>query len=123
VSGVPVKVTLADKLERIARRWDPKIVAELNGQQVKLVKLEGAFLWHHHEREDELFLVISGRLRIEFRDGDVELGPGELVVVPRGVEHRPVAEGEVHVLLFEPASTLNTGDVRNERTVEAPERI
>ncbi|HEX9800901.1 MAG TPA: cupin domain-containing protein [Thermoanaerobaculia bacterium] len=120
---MPVKVTLADKLERIARRWDPKIVAELNGQQVKLVKLEGAFLWHHHEREDELFLVISGRLRIEFRDGDVELGPGELVVVPRGVEHRPVAEGEVHVLLFEPASTLNTGDVRNERTVEAPERI
>ena len=123
MSGVPVKVTLADKLERIARRWDPKIVAELNGQHVKLVKLEGAFLWHHHEREDELFLVISGRLRIEFRDGDVELGPGELVVVPRGVEHRPVAEGEVHVLLFEPASTLNTGDVRNERTVEAPERI
>ena len=123
MSGVPPKVTLADKVARIVKPWDPKIVAELNGQHVKLVKLEGAFLWHHHEREDELFLVISGTLRIEFRDGDVELAPGELVVVPRGVEHRPVAEGEVHVLLFEPASTLNTGNVRDERTVEAPERI
>jgi mannose-6-phosphate isomerase-like protein (cupin superfamily) len=114
---------LAEKLARIARPWEPKIVAELNGQHVKLVKLDGEFVWHRHEREDELFLVLSGALRIELRDGKVELGPGELVVVPRGVEHRPVAAGEVHVLLFEPASTLNTGDVRNERTVDSPERI
>lgn len=117
------RIDLAEKLSRIDEHWSPRIVAELNGQHVKLVKLEGEFVWHSHAEEDELFLVLSGQLRIELRDGAVVLGPGQMVVVPRGIEHRPVAEGEVHVLLFEPAGTLNTGNVRNERTVEAPERI
>lgn len=117
------RIDLVEKLSRIDERWSPRIVAELNGQHVKLVKLEGEFVWHSHAEEDELFLVLSGQLRIELRDGAVVLGPGQMVVVPRGIEHRPVAEGEVHVLLFEPAGTLNTGNVRNERTVEAPERI
>lgn len=117
------RIDLAEKLSRIDERWSPRIVAELNGQHVKLVKLEGEFVWHSHAEEDELFLVLSGQLRIELRDGAEVLGPGQMVVVPRGIEHRPVAEGEVHVLLFEPAGTLNTGNVRNERTVEAPERI
>jgi mannose-6-phosphate isomerase-like protein (cupin superfamily) len=98
-------------------------VGELNGQHVKLAKAKGDFVWHHHENEDELFLVLDGTLRLEFRDGAVTLGPGELYIVPRGVEHRPVASGEVHLLLFEPVSTLNTGNVRNERTVEHPRRI
>lgn len=117
------RIDLAEKLSRIDERWSPRIVAELNGQHVKLVKIEGEFVWHSHAEEDELFLVLSGQLRIELRDGAIVLGPGQMVVVPRGIEHRPVAEGEVHVLLFEPAGTLNTGNVRNERTVEAPERI
>lgn len=117
------RVSLAEKLAAISDYWQPKIVAELNGQQVKLAKLRGEFVWHRHEAEDELFLVLAGRLRLELRERVVELGPGELAVVPRGVEHRPVAEGEVHLLLFEPASTLNTGNLRNERTVEQPERI
>ena len=117
------RIDLSEKLSRINAHWSPRIVAELNGQHVKLVKLEGEFVWHSHAQEDELFLVLSGQLRIELRDGAVVLGPGQMVVVPRGIEHRPVAEGEVHVLLFEPAGTLNTGNVRNERTVEAPERI
>jgi len=121
--GAPERISLAEKLAAIATYWDPKIVAELNGQQVKLAKLAGEFVWHHHEREDELFLVLAGRLRLELRDRVVELGPGELAVVPRGVEHRPVADGEVHLLLFEPASTLNTGNVRDARTVELPERL
>ena len=98
-------------------------MGELNGQHVKLAKAKGDFVWHHHENEDELFLVLDGTLRLEFRDGAVTLGPGELYIVPRGVEHRPVASDEVHLLLFEPASTLNTGNVRNERTVEHPRRI
>jgi mannose-6-phosphate isomerase-like protein (cupin superfamily) len=98
-------------------------VGELNGQQVKLVKLQGPFLWHHHDSEDELFLVAEGRFRMEFRDRHVWLEEGEFLIVPRGVEHRPVAEEEAHVLLFEPASTLNTGNVREERTVEQLERI
>ncbi|HEY7473281.1 MAG TPA: cupin domain-containing protein [Gemmatimonadota bacterium] len=117
------RIDLAQKLSRFDELWSPRIVAELNGQHVKLAKIEGEFVWHSHADEDELFLVLSGRLRIELRDGAVVLDPGQMVVVPRGVEHRPVADGEVHVLLFEPAGTLNTGDVRNERTVEAPERI
>ena len=117
------RIDLAEKLSRIDERWSPRIVAELNGQHVKLVKIEGEFVWHSHAEEDELFLVLSGQLRIELRDGAVVLGPGQMVVVPRGIEHRPVAEGEVHVMLFEPVGTLNTGNVRNERTVEAPERI
>ncbi len=117
------KVNIAQKLALFDDYWKPRIVAELNGQQVKVVKLKGPFVWHQHAGEDELFLVVRGRLRMEFRDRAVEIGEGELIVVPRGVEHRPVAEAEVAVLLFEPASTLNTGDVRNERTVAAPERI
>jgi len=119
----PEKVDLRQKLSLFDERWSPRVVAELNGQEVKLVKLEGEFVWHSHAEEDELFLVLGGTLRMELRDRTIELAPGQLLVVPRGVEHRPVAEGEVHVLLFEPAGTLNTGDVRNERTVEEPERI
>jgi mannose-6-phosphate isomerase-like protein (cupin superfamily) len=117
------KVNIAEKLALFQDYWKPRIVAELNGQQVKVVKLQGPFVWHHHEREDEMFLVVRGSLRLEFRERDVELQAGELLVVPRGVEHRPVAEGEVEVLLFEPASTLNTGNVHDERTVAEPERI
>ena len=104
-------------------RWTPKIVAELNGQHVKLAKLEGEFVWHHHEHEDELFLVLHGRLLMHLRDQTVELNPGHCLVVPRGVEHKPEALEETHVLLFEPAGTLNTGNLRNERTVEDPERL
>ena len=116
-------INLAEKLAKFSDRWSPKVVAELNGQQVKLVKVEGEFVWHHHEREDELFLVLRGELAIHFRDRVVRLREGELCVVPRGVEHKPVAEREGCVLLLEPASTLNTGNVRDARTVEALERI
>jgi mannose-6-phosphate isomerase-like protein (cupin superfamily) len=117
------KVNLVDKLARFTDHWSPKIVADLNGQQVKLVKFQGPFVWHHHDGEDEMFLVVRGRFRMEFRDRHVWLEEGEFLVVPRGVEHRPVAEEEAHVLLFEPASTLNTGNVRNERTLQRLERI
>ena len=117
------KVNLADKFSQFTEAWRPRVVAELNGQQVKLVKLQGPFVWHHHEAEDELFLVVKGRFRMEFRHHEVWLEEGEFLIVPRGVEHRPVADEEAHVLLFEPASTLNTGNVRNERTVKNPERI
>jgi len=117
------KVNLEEKLALFSEYFSPKIVGELNGQHVKLVKAKGAFEWHHHEREDELFLVLRGRLAIHFRDRVVELEPGELCIVPRGVEHKPVADEEVSLLLFEPAGTLNTGNVRSERTVEALERI
>ena len=117
------KINLTDKLSQFDEHWSPRIVAELNGQHVKLAKVKGAFVWHHHQDEDELFYVLKGRLTIEFRDGSVELGPGECLVVPRGVEHRPVAEEEAHILMFEPAGTLNTGNVRSERTVEDPERL
>jgi mannose-6-phosphate isomerase-like protein (cupin superfamily) len=114
----PEKVALAAALAQVREPWQPMIVAELNGQQVKVARLRGEFVWHHHEHEDELFLVVRGRLRMEFRDRVVELGEGELLVVPRGVEHRPVAPEEVELVLFEPASTLNTGNVRNERTLD-----
>ena len=117
------KVNLREKLSQFGEPWSPKIVGELNGQQVKLVKFMGEFLWHHHEHEDELFLVVKGRFRMEFRDRHVWLEEGEFLMVPRGVEHRPVAEEEAHVLLFEPATTLNTGNVRNERTVPTLERL
>ena len=117
------KVNLAEKLSAFEDRWHPRIVGELNGQHVKLVKVKGEFIWHRHEAEDELFLVVKGRLRIELRDRAVELKEGEFLIVPAGVEHRPVAEEECHLLLFEPATTLNTGNVRNERTVEDLERI
>lgn len=117
------KVNLQEKLAAFDELWSPKIVADLNGQHVKLVKVKGEFVWHHHDDEDELFLILEGRLKMELRDGDVWLEEGEFLVVPRGIEHRPVADDEVHLLLFEPASTLNTGNVRNERTVERPARI
>jgi mannose-6-phosphate isomerase-like protein (cupin superfamily) len=117
------KVNVAQKLKAIEDYWNPRVVGELNGQLVKLVKLKGAFVWHHHENEDEMFLVVKGRFRMEFRDEHVWLEEGEFTVVPRGVEHRPVAEEEAHVLLFEPESTLNTGNVRNERTREKLERL
>lgn len=117
------KVNLAEKFGLFADHWRPKLVGELNGQHVKLAKLKGAFVWHRHDDEDELFLVVKGRLVIELRDRDVMLEEGEFFIVPRGVEHRPVAEAEVHVLLFEPASTLNTGNVQDARTVAHVERI
>jgi mannose-6-phosphate isomerase-like protein (cupin superfamily) len=115
----PRKVDLSGKLDLFDERWSPKIVGELNGQHVKLAKLEGEFVWHAHEAEDELFLVVQGSLSIEFRDGEVALEAGEMLVVPRGVEHRPVAREEVHVLLFEPASTLNTGGTGGDLTADA----
>ncbi len=117
------KVVLAKKFALFQDRWSPKIVGEVNDMHVKLAKLAGEFVWHRHKHEDELFLVVKGALTMRFRDGDVELGEGEMIIVPRGVEHQPIAGEEAHVLLFEPKSTLNTGDVRNERTVEHPGRI
>ena len=117
------KINLAEKLALFNTHWDPKIVGELNGQEVKLVKFQGAFVWHQHAQEDELFLVIKGQFDMEFRDRRVTLKEGELIIVPRGVEHRPVAAQEVHVLLFEPASTRNTGDVQGALTVANPERL
>jgi mannose-6-phosphate isomerase-like protein (cupin superfamily) len=117
------KVEVAEKFALFDEPWSPKIVAELNDAYVKVVKLEGEFVWHHHDDEDELFWVVSGRLRMELRDGEVVLEPGELLVVPKGVEHRPVAEGETHVVLIEPKTTLNTGNVRDERTVDELARI
>lgn len=117
------KVVLAEKLSQFTGHWQPKIVGELNGQEVKLAKFQGEFVWHSHEHEDELFLVLRGRFRMELRDRHVELEAGEFLIVPRGVEHRPVADEEVAVLLFEPAGTRNTGNVRNERTIEHPERL
>jgi mannose-6-phosphate isomerase-like protein (cupin superfamily) len=118
-----VKINLAEKFALFADHWSPKVVGDLNGQQVKLVKFAGEFVWHHHDNEDELFLVVRGSLRMEFRDRTVELNAGEFLIVPRGVEHRPVAEEEVEVLLFEPATTLNTGNAGGERTVTELERL
>ena len=113
-SRLPVdKVNIREKLALFHDRWSPRVVGELNGQHVKLVKFQGEFVWHRHDHEDELFLVVRGRFTMEFRDRQVPLEEGEFLIVPRGVEHRPVAEGEVHVMLFEPAGTLNTGDVRD----------
>ena len=112
------KVNLAEKLSLFDECWNPKLVGELNGHHVKLAKLEGEFFWHQHDQEDEFFLVIKGHLIIKLRDRDVSLNEGEFFIVPRGVEHKPVADKEAHVLLFEPASTVNTGEVRNDRTVE-----
>jgi len=119
------KIKIAEKLAEFDEHWSPRIVGELNGQHVKLVKLQGPFVWHHHADEDELFLVLHGLLRMDYRDPSgreqsLEIGPGEMVIVPRGTEHRPSAEDEVHVLLFEPAGTLNTGNVRGELTVDQP---
>lgn len=112
------KINLAQKFGLFQDQWSPKIVAELNGQLVKLVKFSGEFVWHHHDHEDELFLVVKGKLVMHFKDRDESVGEGEFIVVPRGVEHKPEALGEAHVVLFEPKSTLNTGNVRNERTLD-----
>lgn len=119
----PAKVGVADKLGLFSEHWTPHVIAELNGQHVKVAKLLGEFPWHSHADEDELFLVVKGSLVIRFRDGDVPLGEGELLVVPRGVEHAPLAETECEVLLFEPAGTRNTGELDHALTVERPERI
>ena len=121
------KVALRDKFAEFHEHWSPRIVGELNGQHVKLVKFQGEFVWHHHDHEDELFLVVQGAFRMDYRDTDgrehsLDLTAGEFVIVPRGTDHRPCADQEVHVVLFEPAGTLNTGNIRNERTVE-PTRL
>ncbi|HMM22435.1 MAG TPA: cupin domain-containing protein [Selenomonadales bacterium] len=117
------KVVLSQKFSLFAERWSPKIVGELNDSYIKLAKLKGEFVWHHHDHEDELFLVVKGKLLIKFRDKDVLLDEGEFIVIPKGVEHLPVADQEVHVMLIEPKTTLNTGNVVNERTVENLNRI
>ncbi len=117
------KINLLEKFEMIYEYWSPKIAGELNGQQVKLVKFLGDFVWHQHEKEDEMFLVVKGYFRMELRDQNMDIREGELVIIPKGVEHRPVAEKEVWVMLFEPASTLNTGNVIHAKTKEKLERI
>lgn len=117
------KVSLLQKFEQVTEHWSPKIVGELNGQQVKLAKLKGEFIWHQHEKEDEAFFVMKGSFRMEFRDKIVALNEGDMLIVPKGVEHKPVAEDEVWVMLFEPASTINTGNLVNERTKTNLERI
>jgi len=117
------KVNLSEKLALFSEHWHPHIVGELNGQHVKVAKIEGAFDWHHHEAEDELFLVVSGTMDLELRDQTVTLEEGEFFIVPRGVEHRPVAREECHIVLFEPASTRNTGNITNERTRDHLDRI
>jgi mannose-6-phosphate isomerase-like protein (cupin superfamily) len=117
------KINLAEKFSTLHERWSPRLAGEINDHAVKLVKIQGEFIWHHHEKEDELFFVVKGRMRIRFRDRDVPLEANELLIVPRGVEHMPVAEEEAWILLFEPKSTLNTGNVTNERTVSELQRI
>jgi len=117
------KVNLAEKFSRFNDHCNPRIIGELNGQHVKAVKLKGEFVWHSHEHEDELFLVIKGKFNMELRDKTVEINEGEFFIVPRGVEHKPVAQEEVQILLFEPAATLNTGDVQNELTRNVLERL
>ena len=117
------KVNLFDKFAQFSEQWSPKIVGELNGQLVKLVKFQGEFVWHHHETEDEMFLVMRGSFRMELRDQSIDLRPGEFLIVPRGVEHRPVADQECEVMLFEPASTVNTGSAGGERTLRQLDRI
>ena len=117
------KVRLADKFSRFNEYWQPKIIGELNDAYIKAVKFKDSFVWHDHANEDELFFVVKGRMLLKLRDGNLELGPGEFAVVPRGVEHCPVANEEVEVLLLEPKTTVNTGEVRNERTVAELERL
>jgi len=117
------KINLADKFSLFTEHWSPKIAGELNGQQVKLVKFKGPFVWHHHENEDELFYVVKGSFDMEFRNKTVTINEGEFIIVPKGVEHRPHAKEEVQVMLFEPATTLNTGNVRNEKTKSELEHL
>jgi mannose-6-phosphate isomerase-like protein (cupin superfamily) len=116
-------INLREKFARFQEPWSPKIIGELNDSYVKAVKLRGEFLWHHHEQEDELFLVVKGTLRMKFREREAIVREGEFIIVPRGVEHLPVADEEVHVVLLEPKTTLNTGNIRNERTVAELDRI
>lgn len=116
-------INLKEKFNLFNEHWTPKLVAELNGQHVKIARIKGEFIWHKHEQEDELFLVVMGRFRMEFRDKTVLVQEGEIIVVPHGVEHRPVADEEAHILMFEPANTLNTGNVINDRTVDKIENI
>jgi mannose-6-phosphate isomerase-like protein (cupin superfamily) len=117
------KVNLAEKFSRFTEQWSPKIVGELNGQMVKLVKFQGPFTWHHHDHEDELFYVVKGSFVMELRDGDIELKEGDFLVVPRGVEHRPNAASEAWIMLFEPATTLNTGNTENEFTKKTLDKL
>jgi mannose-6-phosphate isomerase-like protein (cupin superfamily) len=118
------KVNIKEKFSQFTDAWNPRVIGELNGQHVKAARLKGEFIFHHHEHEDELFLVVKGNLRMEFRDKVVNVREGEFLIVPRGVEHKPVAESEeVEVILFEPASTLNTGNLENERTRKHLEKI
>ena len=117
------KVNIGKKFSLFHDHWSPKIVGEINDSHVKLAKLKGEFVWHHHDHEDEMFLVIKGSLKMKLRDGDMQLNEGEFVIIPKGVDHLPVAEEEVHLLLLEPKSTLNTGNVLNERTVNRPDHI
>ena len=120
---MPTEVNLSSKFSEIHEHWQPHIAGELNGQLIKLVKFQGEFVWHHHDNEDEMFFVVKGQFRMEFQDKAVMIGEGEFIVVPRGVEHKPVADEECWVMLFEPASTLNTGNVVNERTVRELKRV
>jgi mannose-6-phosphate isomerase-like protein (cupin superfamily) len=117
------KINLAEKFQQITDHWNPRNAGELNGQMVKLVKFKGEFVWHHHDHEDELFLVIAGSFQMELRDKTIPLFPGEFIIIPKGVEHRPVAPEEVQVMLFEPATTLNTGDKENELTRHELQKI
>jgi mannose-6-phosphate isomerase-like protein (cupin superfamily) len=117
------KINVAEKFSRINEMWSPKILGEVNDSYIKAVKFIGEFVWHHHDNEDEMFMVVSGKLRMKFRDREEIVGPGEFIIVPRGVEHLPVSDQETQVLLFEPKSTLNTGNVRNERTLAELEKL
>ena len=117
------KINVAEKFARINEMWSPKILGEVNDSYIKAVKFIGEFVWHHHDNEDEMFMVINGKLRMKFRDREEVVGPGEFIIVPRGVEHLPVSDQETQVLLFEPKSTLNTGNVRNERTLAQLETL
>ncbi len=117
------KVNIAEKFSLFKSYWDPKIVGELNNQYVKLAKLKGEFVWHNHEDEDEFFMVVKGKLTIKLREGDIELNAGEFYIIPKGVDHMPVAETEVHVLMFEPKSTVNTGNIDSDKTIDTLEKI
>ena len=117
------KINVVEKLNTITEYWSPRIAGELNGQQVKLVKFKGPFIWHKHENEDEMFFVVRGNFTMELREKNIDVNEGEFIIIPKGIEHRPVAKEEVHIMLFEPASTLNTGNVINEMTIKNPKII
>jgi len=117
------KINIEEKFSQFSDYWNPRIIGELNGQYVKLAKVQGEFIWHKHDEEDELFMLIEGNFRLELRDQTIQLKPGEMVIIPKGVEHKPVAEGEAHIMLFEPKEVVNTGNIKNERTRAQLERI